>query len=105
MYLLWTVAPGFRLRAFECGKELEVKMVSDEDPLHFVNYFFPKVAGPFYSDGQKYHSCSHMYSVQAGSPDADIRIILEDTSGIPVRDTVFRRPAAFNPVLQMPSVH
>lgn len=101
----WTVVPGFRLRAFEGGKELGVKKVSDEDPLHFVNYFFPKVAGPFYSDGQKYHSCSHMYSVQAGSPDADIRIILEDASGIPVRDTVFRRPAAFNPVLQMPSVH
>lgn len=95
----WGMRPGYTLEVYENGSPLEVEQTTDEDPLYFVNHFIPRLAGPFFADGPKSHTCVHLYRAKASTADGVIAVWLKDDKGSVVQSRMMRRPIGFSPAM------
>lgn len=93
---LWAWDPDGKLKITENGKELQIEMVKDENPLYTVSYMVRNTV--WLNDWNKkgYHNPRkfQLFRAKASTPDSPVEISWTDYFGKETR-SVLNRPAAF----------
>lgn len=92
---VWNWDSGWKISVKENGKELPVKQLRGEDPLHTLSYDIPRTAsnGSLTSSFKTY-STTHLFSAEAESATSTLEITVTDRFGVSYTESM-TRPKAF----------
>ena len=88
---VWAYEPGCSVRIYEDGKELSVKRVMAQDPLHFMLRAIPlKAEGVEVGKPLMPEATAHMFRATASRPDTEITVVFTDRHGHTFTSTLKR---------------